>query len=172
MARLPTPAIRPLVWIGSTKKDLLALPDAVIDTFGYALHLAQIGKKHEQAKPLHGFGSAGVLEIVEDWRGNTYRAVYTVRFAASRRAARLPEEGEDRRLNAEAGHGLDQTTTDGCRTVGEGVANMSKRKTRAADGEVGTANVYADLNYIDADQMLIKAQLVTKIAEIIKRKGL
>ena|SRR5689334_15437220 len=83
MARLPTPAIRPLVWIGSTKKDLLALPDAVIDTFGYALHLAQIGKKHEQAKPLHGFGSAGVLEIVEDWRGNTYRAVYTVRFAAA-----------------------------------------------------------------------------------------
>lgn len=59
------------------------MPDEVIDTFGYALHLAQAGKKHEQAKPLHGFGSAGVLEIVEDWRGNTYRAVYTVRFAAA-----------------------------------------------------------------------------------------
>ena len=51
--------------------------------FGYALHLAQTGKKHEQAKPLRGFGSAGVLEIVEDWRGNAYRAVYTVRFAAA-----------------------------------------------------------------------------------------
>ncbi len=60
----------------------MALPDGVIDTFGYALHLAQTGKKHEQTKPLHGFGSAGVLEIVEDWRGSTYRAVYTVRFAA------------------------------------------------------------------------------------------
>lgn len=59
------------------------MPDEVIDTFGYALHQAQVGKKHEQAKPLHGFGSAGVLEIVEDWRGNTYRAVYTVRFAAA-----------------------------------------------------------------------------------------
>ena len=56
------------------------MPEEVIDTFGYALHLAQTGKKHEQAKPLHGFGSAGVLEIVEDWRGNAYRAVYTVRF--------------------------------------------------------------------------------------------
>jgi phage-related protein len=55
----------------------------VIDTFGYALHVAQMGKKHEKAKPLHGFGSAGVLEIVEDWRGNTYRAVYTVRFSAA-----------------------------------------------------------------------------------------
>jgi phage-related protein len=61
----------------------MALPEEVIDTFGYALHLAQTGKKHEQAKPLHGFGSAAVLEIVEDWRGNAYRAVYTVRFAAA-----------------------------------------------------------------------------------------
>ena len=61
----------------------MALPDEVIDTFGYALYLAQTGKKHERAKPLHGFGSAGVLEIVEDWRGNAYRAVYTVRFAAA-----------------------------------------------------------------------------------------
>ena len=50
---------------------------------GNALHLAQVGKKHDQAKPLHGFGSAGVLEIVDDWRGSTYRAVYTVRFAAA-----------------------------------------------------------------------------------------
>jgi phage-related protein len=75
--------LRPLVWIASAKKDLLALLADVIDTFGYALHLAQTGKKHEQAKPLQGFGSAGVLEIVEDWRGNTYRAVYTVRFAAA-----------------------------------------------------------------------------------------
>jgi phage-related protein len=71
-----------MVWLASTKKDLLGLPEEVIDTFGYALHLAQTGKKHEQAKPLHGFGSAGVLEIVEDWRGSAYRAVYTVRFAA------------------------------------------------------------------------------------------
>lgn len=59
------------------------MPEEVIDTFGYALHLAQTGKKHEQAKPLHGFRSAGVLEVVEDWRGNAYRAAYTVRFAAA-----------------------------------------------------------------------------------------
>jgi phage-related protein len=45
-----------------------------------ALYLAQDGKKHEQAKPLKGFGSAGVLEVVEDWDRSTYRAVYTVRF--------------------------------------------------------------------------------------------
>lgn len=73
---------RPLEWIGSSKKDLMALPAAVVDVFGYALHLAQVGDKHPQAKPLQGFGSTGVLEVVEDWRGNAYRAVYTVRYAA------------------------------------------------------------------------------------------
>ncbi|MDE3021383.1 MAG: type II toxin-antitoxin system RelE/ParE family toxin [Pseudomonadota bacterium] len=70
-----------LGWIGSSKKDLLSLPDEVIDLFGYALHLAQTGRKHEQAKPLHGFGSAGVIEVIEDLNGNAYRAVYTVRFS-------------------------------------------------------------------------------------------
>jgi phage-related protein len=76
-----TPSLKPLYWMGSSRKDLLSLPEEVIDTFGYALYLAQIGKKHAQAKPLKGFGSAGVLELVEDWQGSTYRAVYTVRFA-------------------------------------------------------------------------------------------
>lgn len=56
------------------------MPGPVADLFGYALYLAQAGKKHEQAKPLRGFGSAGVLEVVEDWNRSTYRAVYTVRF--------------------------------------------------------------------------------------------
>lgn len=70
---------KPLFWLGSSKKDLRGLPDDVQDTFGFALHLAQEGKKHEQAKPLKGFGGAGVLEVIEDFRGNTYRAVYTVK---------------------------------------------------------------------------------------------
>ena len=55
----------------------------MIDVFGYGLHLAQVGRKHPDAKPLSGFGSAGVLELVEDWRGDTYRAVYTVRFKSA-----------------------------------------------------------------------------------------
>lgn len=75
------PALKPLHWVGSSKRDLQGLPTDVVDVFGYALYLAQIGGKHDQAKPLKGFGSAGVLEVVEDWHGGTYRAVYTVRFA-------------------------------------------------------------------------------------------
>ena len=74
-------AIKPVYWIAGSKKDLLALPALVVDVFGYGLHLAQIGKKHESSKPLQGFGSAGVLEIAHDWKGDTFRAVYTVEFA-------------------------------------------------------------------------------------------
>jgi phage-related protein len=75
--------VKALFWIGSSKKDLKSLPEDVQDVFGYALYLAQVGKKHGDAKPLQGFGSAGVLEVVEDWKGDTYRAVYTVRFTAA-----------------------------------------------------------------------------------------
>ena len=75
-----TPSLKPLYWVGSSKRDLLSLPGPVVDLFGFALYLAQDGRKHEQAKPLRGFGSAGVLEVVEDWGRSTYRAVYTVRF--------------------------------------------------------------------------------------------
>jgi phage-related protein len=74
-------ALRSLSWIGSAKKDLTAMPDEVQQTFGFALYHAQIGLLHPDAKPLKGFGSAGIVEIVEDWRGNAYRAVYSVRFA-------------------------------------------------------------------------------------------
>ena len=73
--------IKLLQWVGSSKKDLLAMPEDVIDVFGFALHLAQTGKKHEQAKPLKGFGGAGVLEVVADHMGDTYRAVYTIKIA-------------------------------------------------------------------------------------------
>jgi phage-related protein len=75
-------SLRALFWVAGTKEDLLDMPDGVRSIFGYALYLAQTGGKHDQAKPLKGFGSADVLEVVEDHRGNTYRAVYTVRFRA------------------------------------------------------------------------------------------
>ena len=72
---------KPLKWVGSAKRDLDAMPDDVKDVFGHAIDLAQAGGKHRDAKVMTGFGSAGVLEVVEDSRGDTYRAVYTVRFA-------------------------------------------------------------------------------------------
>jgi phage-related protein len=64
-------------------RDLLALPASVVDTFGYALFLAQIGKRHDCTKVLHGFGDASVVEVIESLKGNAYRAVYTVRFSVA-----------------------------------------------------------------------------------------
>lgn len=81
MQQMSTQARKPLKWIGSAKRDLDAMPEDVKDVFGHAIDLAQAGAKHPDAKALSGFGSAGVLEVVEDFRSNTYRAVYTVKFA-------------------------------------------------------------------------------------------
>lgn len=68
-----------LFWVGSSKDDLLAFPEEVIDEMGTALSVAQFGGKHPKAKPWKGHGP-GVFEIVEDHRGDTYRVAYTVRF--------------------------------------------------------------------------------------------
>ncbi|GDY24068.1 hypothetical protein LBMAG56_54150 [Verrucomicrobiota bacterium] len=74
---------KPLFWIGRSYEDLLDCPDEVRRSFGFALGLAQQGGKFVAAKPLKGFGGAGVLEVVEDWRSDTFRCVYTVKFAAA-----------------------------------------------------------------------------------------
>jgi len=73
------PGERPLFWVGSSKEELLAFPDSVKDEIGTALSVAQFGGKHPSAKPWRGEGP-GVFEVVEDYRGDSCRAVYTVRF--------------------------------------------------------------------------------------------
>ena len=97
---------KPLEWVGSSKKDLMALPAGVRKFFGHVLDFAQRGGQHGAAKVLTGFGCAGVLEIVEDDAGGTYPAVYTVKFAEavfvlhcfqkkSRRGIATPKEDMD-----------------------------------------------------------------------------
>jgi phage-related protein len=73
--------LKPVAWIASSYKDFRIFPDPVQDAMGYALFRAQQGAKHDRAKPLLGFGGAGVLEVVADHDGDTFRAVYTVKFA-------------------------------------------------------------------------------------------
>lgn len=72
---------RPIRWVGGSKGDLSAFPQEVKTRMGGALWDAQIGLKSPAAKPLKGFGGAGVLEVVADFDGNAFRTVYTVRFA-------------------------------------------------------------------------------------------
>ena len=73
--------VKNIVWVGSSRADLKAFPAEVKDVMGYALYQAQIGLKALSAKPLRGFGGAGILEIVENHQTDTYRAVYTVKFS-------------------------------------------------------------------------------------------
>lgn len=75
------PRVKPLEWVGRSHEDLRDFPAAVRRDIGYALYFAQAGDKHPDARPLRGFGGAGVLEVIEDFDGDTYRAVYAVKFA-------------------------------------------------------------------------------------------
>ena len=77
------PPSKPVIWIGSSLKDLREFPEPVQDHVGYALYVAQRGGRHRSTKPLTGFGGAGVVEIVKDYRGDAFRAVFTLRHAGA-----------------------------------------------------------------------------------------
>lgn len=100
-------AARPLEFIASSEDDLAAMPKQVKAIFGFALYKAQIGEKHPDAKPLKGFGGGGVLEVVDNFDGNTYRSVYTIKFKEavymldafqkkSKKGASTPKQDMDR----------------------------------------------------------------------------
>jgi phage-related protein len=72
-----------VIWVGSSRKDLREFPEPVQDRMGYALYVAQRGGKHRDAKALRGFGGAGVVEVIQDYGGDTFRAVYTLRYAGA-----------------------------------------------------------------------------------------
>ncbi len=82
MTRVPVAGEKRIEWMGSSYEDLIALPADVQDRIGFVLNVAQFGGKHFTAKPWKGEGP-GVLEVAEDFQGNTYRVVYTVRFEAA-----------------------------------------------------------------------------------------
>jgi phage-related protein len=114
---LPT-AKKPVEFVGSARADLRSLPKQVTSVFGFAILLAEVGRKHPDAKPLKGFGGAGVLEVIDNFDGDTYRAVYTVKFEGvvyvldafqkkSKKGKELPKVDLDRikmRLKMAEGH--------------------------------------------------------------------
>ena len=73
--------LRPIVWTGSSLRDLRTFPRTVRRDIGQALYAAQSGETDPAAKPLRGFGGGSVIEVISDHRGDTWRAVYTVRYA-------------------------------------------------------------------------------------------
>ena len=101
------PNFKPVVRVGSSRKGLREFPDIVQEHIGYALYVAQQGRKHRDTKTLSGFGGAGVVEVIKDYRGDTFRAVYTLRFQGdSVSASHLPENSQDRERDATPGHGV------------------------------------------------------------------
>ena len=78
----PDPTLKALIWLGASRRDFSAFPDEVKSEMGYGLFQAQAGGRHRKAKTLRGSGDAGVVEIIDDHRGDTYR---TVLQSASRR---------------------------------------------------------------------------------------
>lgn len=106
--------INSIVWVGSSLKDLRSFPAEVKDVIGFALYQAQVGRKAPSAKPLAGFGGASVIEIVDDYQSDTYRAVYTVRFSGVVYVPRISEEVEERHRDAQTGHGAYSETLKGC----------------------------------------------------------
>src|ERR1700683_5281615 len=72
--------LKPIIWMRGSLAGLRRFPKPAQHRIGFALKFAQAGEKHADAKPLKGFGGAGVLEIVEDFAGDAYRAVYTVKL--------------------------------------------------------------------------------------------
>jgi phage-related protein len=77
----PELTLKSLIWLGSSRRDFMEFPEDVKSEMGYALFQAQAGGRHRKAKTFRGSGDAGVVEIVADHRGDTFRTVYTVRFA-------------------------------------------------------------------------------------------
>lgn len=149
------------------------MPDDVRDIFGYALHLAQLGCKHSHAKAISGFGDAGILEVVEDHQGETYRAVYTVRHATAVYVLHC--------FQKKSKHGVATPKKDmnliaaRLKTVATFVKDSQKMNTSPIDHialEKGSGNPYADIGLPDAEEMLLKSEVVQEIERVIQSRHL
>ena len=158
---------------GSSYKDFVAFPDDVQDHIGYAIYVAQLGGKHEDAKPLRGFGGAGVLEVVSDHSGDTFRAIYTVKFQTAIYVLHAFQK------KSKSGRTTPTVEIDlisrRLKTAQAGDLAETQRRVPVTDNSSirrGTQNIFADLGYADADTHLLKAGLVKRIGDIIVDKNL
>ena len=105
------PSLKPVIWVGSSRRDLRAFPEPVQDHMGYALYIAQRGGKHRDTKTLSGFGGAGVVEVVKGLsRRYVSRRVHLAVCGSGVRPSRFPEEIEDRKRDGAPGPGAGEAT--------------------------------------------------------------
>jgi phage-related protein/predicted XRE-type DNA-binding protein len=161
-------------FVGSSLDDLREFPEEVKQDIGYALFEVQKGGKPASAKPLKGFGGAGVLEIIENSAGDAYRAVYTVRFEKvvyvlhcfqkkSKHGIKTPKQDIDlikQRLRlAEEAYKANRE--------GEEYVMSTKEKVHK-----GSGNVFVDVGVAHPERVMARAQIMLRISEIIKERGL
>jgi phage-related protein/predicted XRE-type DNA-binding protein len=156
--------------------DLRGFPREVRRDLGQALFEAQIGGKHPAAKPLSGFGGAGVLEIVADYEGNAYRGIYTVKLGSAIYVLHTFQKKSKRGdQDAKTRSRSDRSAAEGGRS-----ALPSHILTEALTGSLrmvhtvtrGSGNVFADLGLENPDEELLKAQLAVRIRAVISEQGL
>lgn len=162
------PPFKPVIWVRSSRKDLREFPEPVQDHRGYALYVAQRGGKHRDTKALSGFGGAGVVEIIKDYRGDTFRVVYTLQYAgavyvlhAFQKKSKTGPETQHRDME------LIQQRVREAEQIARGGESMSKK-----EYETGGRNVFKDIGVPDAEEHFVKAQLVFKIDTIMKERSL
>ena len=157
---------RPLIWCGTSKSDYMAFPATVQREMGYALFLAQAGKRHAtMTKILKGFGGGTVVEVKESYGGDAYRAIYTVRFAEAVYILPpcIPEKVQDRRQDTEGGRKPHRETAE---RLNQRTRETTMKKVPAAKDP--TRNVWLQLGFPDAEEHFLKAQLVLRLDKAIK----
>ena len=165
--------LKPIRWVGASLGALRRFPATVRQNIGYALYLAQKGEKAGSAKPLKGIvKGAGVLEVVEEREGNAYRAVYTVRFEGAIYVLHAFQKKSKKGIkDAEADDRFDSSALRAGTTRLRGERDEMSARKRAAV-QKGGGNVFADLELPEAEELLAKAELASRISRIIKGRHL
>jgi phage-related protein/predicted XRE-type DNA-binding protein len=165
---------KPAVWMASSKDDLREFPADVRRVMGFAINDAQNGDEHPAAKALKGFGGRSVLEVVDDFDGDTYRAVYTVRFAMAVYVLHcFQKKSRKGRETSKHDIAVHQDAPEGCRGAPPGsLRGRSRIMSKNIGAEIRSGNVFADLGFDNPEEELLKAKLAREIRAIIKRRRL
>lgn len=152
--------------MSATAFDVLReLPRPVQHGIGTALRLAQEGHRDPNAKPLRGFGGAGVLEVIEDFDGSTYRAVYTVKLRSGVYVLHgFQKEEQERDRNTKARYGPDKASTEPGDRARQGIATVKIKK--------ANDNIFAELGFERPEEEAAKVDLAYEIFTILKARKL
>jgi len=165
--------MRPLYWLGSARQELNDVPDSIREIYAYGLCRMQFGGKFRRARPVSGYIRTGVLEVVEDNRGDVHRALYTLRCASAVYVLLFYEKPlMPHRPIPRPERELIQSLVNVAASA-EGTCDMAgiDRLARVTI-TLGRGNAYADLGFRKPDEMLIKATLAHEIEEILERRDM